>query len=146
MSNLSSAGSNSPKHTSSSSKYAPGSPSNNIPLLPPSPVHPPLPFLIFPLPPQVFIPEEVHPLDWSKYEGEDFEELWLQAKEEAEEAEYNAFMASLSMCRRRCRPTQSGSESSTLSLFDSEKSNSFNRIMKERTRRKKRRTKRIRRR
>ena len=88
-------------------------------------------------------------MDWSKYEGEDFEELWLQAKEEAEEAEYNAFMASLSMCRRRCRPTQSGSESSTLSLFDSEKSNSFaliQGIMKERTRRKKRRTKRIRRR
>lgn len=95
MSNLSSAGSNSPKHTSSSSEDASGSSNNNIPSPPPSPAHPPLPFPILPLPPQVSILEEVHPFDWREDEEGDSEELWLKAEEEAEEAEYNAFMASL---------------------------------------------------
>ena len=94
MSNLSFANFNSPIHTSSSFEGAPSSPDNNIPSPPPSPVHPPLLLPIFPLPPQVFILGEVPPFNWSEDEEEDSEELWLRAEEEAEGAEYNAFMAS----------------------------------------------------
>ena len=69
-------------------------------------------------PPQVFIPKEVHPLDWNEDEGEDSEELQLQA----EKAEYNAFMASLF----RHRPSQLGSESNTSGPSNSKKSDSSN--------------------
>ncbi|XP_050253418.1 uncharacterized protein LOC126699558 [Quercus robur] len=56
MSNPSSAGSNSPEHSLGSSESAS---SDHPPSPPPSPVHPPLLFPIHPLPPQVFIPEEL---------------------------------------------------------------------------------------
>ena len=113
MSNFSFVASNSPKHNSSSSGDDSSSPSINIPPPPPSPILPPLPFLIFPLPPQVFTLEEVHPLDWNEEEEEDSEELQLKAEDE----EYNAFMAALSRHRRRRRSSQLGSESSTLALL-----------------------------
>ena len=99
MSNLSSACSNSPKHTLSSFKDAPSSLNDNIPSPPPSPTHPPLHFPIFPPPPQVFILKEVYPFDWSNDEEKDSKELRQKAKEEAEEAEYNAFMSSLPRSR-----------------------------------------------
>ena len=112
MSNLSSVGSNSPKDTSSSSESALSSSDNNIPSPPPRPMHPLLPFPILPLPPQVFILEEVAPFNWSDEEKEDSEELWLKDEEDAEEAVLVAFIRAPSRRRRRCRPSQSGSESS----------------------------------
>ena len=118
MSNLSSIGSNSPKHTSSSSESAPSSLDKNIPSPPPSPVHPPLPFPIFSLPPQVFILEEVAPFNWSDEENEDSEELRLKAEEDAKEAALVAFIRAPSRRRRRRKPSQSGSKLQTFVILE----------------------------
>ena len=98
MSNSSSDGSNSLQH-SLSSLGSVSSEHTHSP--PPSPMHPPLPFPIHPLPPQVFIPEEVAPFNWSDEEGEDSEDLWLRAEEEAEDAVTTAFLDAPTRCRRR---------------------------------------------
>ena len=55
-------------------------------------MHPPLPFLIHPLPPQVFIPKEVTPFNWSDEEQKDSKELRLKAEEDAEDATTATFM------------------------------------------------------
>ena len=114
MSNPSFAGSNSPKHSLGSSKSASN---DHPPSPPPSPVHPPLPFPIHPLPHQVFIPEEVAPFNWSDEEQEDLEELWLKVEEDVKDAVIVAFMDTPIKRRRRQRPSQSGSESSASSLL-----------------------------
>ena len=62
-----------------------------IPNLIPPPL--PLPFPVFPLPPQVFLPQEVRPWEGSEEEEEeDSEELRLKAEDNAKDASYDAFM------------------------------------------------------
>ena len=77
MSNLSSASSNSPKHSLGSFESAS---CDHPPSPPPNPMHPPILFPIHSLPPQVFIPEEVASFNWSDREQEDSEELRWRLK------------------------------------------------------------------
>ena len=77
---------------------------------------PRFPFPIHPLPPQVFILEEVAPFDWSDEEEENSKELQLRAKDDAEDAATVAFMDAPTRCRRRQRLSQSSSESTTSRL------------------------------
>lgn len=85
-SSFSSASSNCPKNDSTSSTN--DSSSSNTSNAPPSspelvPFPSPLPFPIFPLPPQVFLLQEVQPCEGSEEdEGEDFKELQLKAEED----------------------------------------------------------------
>ena len=98
MSNSSSDGSNSLQH-SLSSLGSVSSEHTHSP--PPSPMHPPLLFPIHPLPPQVFILEEVASFNRSDEEGEDSKDLRLKAEEEAEGAVTTAFLDAPTHCRRR---------------------------------------------
>ena len=123
MSNPSSDGSNSPKHSSSSSESAS---SDHPPSPPPRLVHPPLPFPIHPLTPQVFIPKEVAPFNWSDEEEENSKELRLKAEENTKEAATTVFMAAPIRHKRRQRLSQSSSKSSASGLFDSKESDSYN--------------------
>ena len=123
MSNPSSDGSNSPKHSSSSFE---SDSNDHTPSLPPSPVHPPLPFPIHLLLPQVFIPKEVAPFNWSDEEEENLEELQLKAEENVKEAATAAFMAAPIRHKRRRRLSRSSSKSSASGLCDSKEPNSFN--------------------
>ena len=118
MSNTSSSGgSNSLQHFSISSESAS---TDHTPSPPPSPVHHPLPFPIHPLPPQIFIPKEVVPFNWSDEKGEDFEELRLVA----EDAVTTTFLRAPIRHKRRRRLGRSSSESSILGLSDSQKADS----------------------
>ena len=121
MPNPSFASSNSPKHSSSSSESAS---SDCTPSPPPSLVLPPLPFPIHPLPPQVFIFEEVAPFDWSNEEEQNSEEFWLRAKDDVEDAATAAFMDAPIRRKRRRRLARSSLESSVLGLFDFKESDS----------------------
>ena len=98
MSNPSSVSSNSPKHSSSSFESAS---TNYPPSRLPSLVHLPLPFPFHPLPPQVFILNEVALFNWSDNEEEDSEELRLKAKEDVEDAATAALMDAPIRRRRR---------------------------------------------
>ena len=98
---------------------------DHTPSPPPSPVHPPLPFPIHPLPPHVFIPKEVAPFDWSD-EVENSKELRLRVEEEAEEAVTAAFLDAPTRRRRRQRLDRSSSVSSASGLSDSKEANSSN--------------------
>ena len=121
MSNSSFDGFDSPWHSSSSLESASG---DHTPSPPQSSMHPPLPFPIHPLPPQVFILEEVAPFDQSGGEKENSKELRLRAKEKAEEAATAAFLNAPTRRRRRQRFGQSSSESSALGLSTSNEADS----------------------
>ena len=123
MSNLSSASSNSPKHSLGSFESAS---SDHPPSPPPNPMHPPILFPIHSLPPQVFIPEEVASFNWSDKEQEDSEELQLKAEEDVEDAATAAFKDALIRRKRRWRPSQSGSKSSASEPSNSKESDSSN--------------------
>ena len=118
MSNSSSSGgSNSLQHFSISSESAS---TDHTPSPPPSPVHPPLLVPIHPLPPRIFIPEEVVPFNWNDEKGEDSEELRLAA----EDAVTTAFLRAPIHHKRRQRLGHSSSESSISRLSDSQEADS----------------------
>ena len=122
MASSSSVGSNSPQtdSTSFASDF-----SNDINAPPPSPemVTPPpfLPFPIFPLPPLVCLSQEFQPWEGSEGDkGEDFKELWLKAKEDAEDEAHNMLMRAFPRrkIRRIASQMDSDSSTSTSSMFD----------------------------
>ena len=82
-------------------------------------MHPPVLFPIHPLPPQVFILEEVASFNRSDEEGEDSKDLRLKAEEEAEGAATTAFLDAPTHCRRRWRLGRSSLESNASGLFSS---------------------------
>ena len=90
-----------------------------IPNLIPPPL--PLPFPVFPLPPQVFLPQEVRPWEGSEEEEEkDLEALQLKAEEDAEDASYDAFMGNVPRGRRRHKASQTSFNSSATASSDSD--------------------------
>ena len=88
-----------------------------------------LPFPIFPLPPQVFLSQEVQPWEGGEEnEGEDSKELRLKAKKDVEDKARNILMRALSRRKRRRKASETDFDSSTsassLFDFDSEESQS----------------------
>lgn len=108
-SSSSSSGSNSSKNDSTSS-ISESSNTNNAP--PPSPemVHFPssLPFPVFPIPPQVFLPHEVQLWEGSEEDEVEDSKLLLMVEEDAEDKAYDAFMGASFMCKGRRRVLQEG--------------------------------------
>lgn len=107
MASFSFAGSNFPPNEStSSSNDSSSSNINNAPPPNPKPIPllPPLLFLIFPLPPQVFLPQKVQPWERNEeQEGEDSKEFWLKAEKDAGDEAHNAFMGAASRHKIRCK-------------------------------------------